>query len=405
MFYDSELRLLENMLQKCHLQTTHIQPTLPLTEVLTYATQYLAAGGENKTFYDIFPDIRSHTIYHVTDTQFCRCIFLELPFCEPQTVLFVGPYLRTDITRSQILEMGEQLKLPPQKITMLETFYASLPVVRDEHHILAMVSSFADFLWNGEENYEYIEAMINDAAPLIDDDSHPHTDEDTVLQDIQAVETRYQYEHELLTAIEQGNIQKAEMMISGFSTVAFEERVPDRLRNMKNYCIITNTLFRKAAQNSGIHPIYIDRLSSRIAKKIESVLSPTAIPQFMIEIVRSYCRLVKEHAGKKYSPVVQKAIIKIEGDLAGDLSLSSIAAALNVSAGYLSGLFKKETGETLTTFVTDRRIAHAKHLLRCTSLQIQTVAQHCGILDLHYFCRVFKERTGETPTAFRARNR
>jgi len=121
----------------------------------------------------------------------------------------------------------------------------------------------------------------------------------------------------------------------------------------------------------------------------------------MPEILRAYCRLVKQHAAKKYSPVVQKAIFKIESELAGDLSLRAIAAALNVSAGYLSGLFKKETGETLTAFVTEKRVAHAKYLLRSTSLQVQTIAQHCGILDLHYFCKVFKEATGKTPTAYR----
>ncbi len=401
-FYDGQLRFLENILQKCHLQVARLCPNLPLAQDFPFVVQY---AQEGKTFYELFPDVHPHTIYHITDTQYCRYVVLQLPYCETETLLFIGPYLPTDITHAEILELSEKLKLSPQKAAALETFFSTLPVVKDEHHILAMVSSFADFLWNGEENYEYVETMIDGASPFIDDYTRPHTDEDTALQHMQSVEERYRYEHELLSAIEQGNMQKAEMMISGFSSVVFEERVPDQLRNMKNYCIVSNTLFRKAAQNSGVHPVYIDRLSSRIAKKIESILSPAAIPQCMTEMVRSYCRLVKEHTGKQYSPVIQKTMLKIENDLAGDLSLGAIAAALNVSAGYLSGLFKKETGETLTAFVTDRRIAHAKHLLRRTSLQIQTVAQHCGILDLHYFCRVFKQRTGETPSAYRARNR
>ena len=43
----------------------------------------------------------------------------------------------------------------------------------------------------------------------------------------------------------------------------------------------------------------------------------------------------------------------------------------------------------------------AKHLLKTTHLQVQTIAQHCGILDFHYFCRLFKSVVGTTPTDYR----
>ncbi|MBP3381313.1 MAG: helix-turn-helix domain-containing protein [Clostridia bacterium] len=401
MFYDGELRFLENILRKCHLQTARLDPEKPLAKEFPYVVRYAEQG---KTFYDLFPDIRPHTIYHITDASLCRYIVLQLPFCDTDTLLFIGPYLTADITHNEILELAEKLKLSPQKAAALEHLFTALPVVKDGHHILAMVSSFADFLWNGDDGYGYTEILADDPVGVLDRHASPQSDEDAGLRQLQAVEQRYAYESEMLLAVAQGNLSKIEMMIGGFSSLAFEERVPDRLRNLKNYCIVSNTLFRKAAQDGGVHPIYIDRLSSRMARKIESILSLSEIPQCMAELARSYCRLVKEHAGKRYTPVVQKAVIKIENDLAGDLSLRAVAAELNVSAAYLSGLFKKETGETLTAFVTEKRIAHAKRLLRSTSLQIQTIAQHCGILDLHYFCRVFKERTGETPSAYRARH-
>ena len=110
---------------------------------------------------------------------------------------------------------------------------------------------------------------------------------------------------------------------------------------------------------------------------------------------------MKRHSVKNLSPLIQKVILKIESDLSSQLSLSELAKINNVSASYLSGLFKKETGKTLTTYVNLKRIEHAKYLLRSTNLQIQTIAQHCGILDLHYFCRIFKKETGRTPSAYR----
>ena len=78
-----------------------------------------------------------------------------------------------------------------------------------------------------------------------------------------------------------------------------------------------------------------------------------------------------------------------------------MASLCNVSPSYFSALFKKETGVTLTDFVNNRRIRLAKHLLKTTNLHIQTIAQHCGILDFHYFCRMFKKSVGQTPTQYR----
>ena len=40
-------------------------------------------------------------------------------------------------------------------------------------------------------------------------------------------------------------------------------------------------------------------------------------------------------------------------------------------------------------------------LLATTKLQIQTIAQHCGILDVHYFSKVFKKSVGVTPKQYR----
>ena len=163
-----------------------------------------------------------------------------------------------------------------------------------------------------------------------------------------------------------------------------------------------NTLLRKAAENGGVHPIYIDSVSSSYAKRIEELPSVEHIGKFMVEIFRAYSNLVKNHSISKYSPAVQKTIITVDADLTADLSLKAMSKLNNVSAGYLSSLFKKETGQTLTEFVNRRRIKMAKKLLKTTNLQVQTIAQHCGILDLQYFTKLFKKYEGITPKEYRA---
>ena len=73
----------------------------------------------------------------------------------------------------------------------------------------------------------------------------------------------------------------------------------------------------------------------------------------------------------------------------------------NISASYLSALFKKETGVTLTEYVNEKRIKYAMQLLATTKIQIQTAAQHSGIDDVHYFTKLFKKYTGKTPKEYR----
>lgn len=162
-----------------------------------------------------------------------------------------------------------------------------------------------------------------------------------------------------------------------------------------------NTLFRKAAEQGAVHPIHIDSLSSTFAKKIELIHSLPAGKQLMKEMVHKYCLLVKNHSMKGYSLPVQKVITHIESDLTADLSLRAQAASLNVNPSYFSTLFKKETGQTLTDFVNERRVQHGIFLLNSTNLQVQTIAQHCGISDINYFTRIFKKHTGHTPTEYR----
>jgi len=104
---------------------------------------------------------------------------------------------------------------------------------------------------------------------------------------------------------------------------------------------------------------------------------------------------------KDYSPAVQKTILIIDSELSSDLSLTSLSARQNISAGYLSAVFKKETGKTLSEYIREKRIESAIHLLQTTHLQIQTVALHCGIMDVQYFSKMFKKQTGKTPKEYR----
>jgi YesN/AraC family two-component response regulator len=162
-----------------------------------------------------------------------------------------------------------------------------------------------------------------------------------------------------------------------------------------------NTLLRKAAERGGVHPFHIDRVSSAIAIKIESMSSIAQTQELMTEIFCAYCELVREKSMKELPPIVKQTVMIIESDLSADLSPSLLASHQGVSLGYLSSIFKKATNQTISEYVRQKRMEYAAYLLRNTNLQVQTVALHNGIMDVQYFSKLFKRQIGMTPTEYR----
>ena len=224
---------------------------------------------------------------------------------EDDKVFVVGPYLDGDITDNQVMELAEKFGFSSEIEKELCFFYSSIPVTNDETFILASVYALAEALYG---DFECVELNRRSAVNLISEDMKPENNEDKLLD---IMEKRYEYENELMHLVSCGNFHKAQMMLANFSSLAFEKRISDPLRNMKNYCIVMNTLFRKAAENGGVHPVYLDSISSGFARRTENIHNLSHISDFMIEVLETYCDLVKQHSVKKYSPIIQKAIIKI----------------------------------------------------------------------------------------------
>ena len=325
---------------------------------------------------------------------------LLLPEFPRPTVLAVGPYLPDSVTDSQILEQAEAAGVSPALLPELVRCYHNVPLLSEASHLFLLLESFCERLW-GPGNFTTKDLGRYRPTTPVAAKAEAQAAQ-TEQWNIQVLEQRYQYENQLLDAVATGQTHKVRQLFANLSTFFFERRTPDTLRNTKNYCIVMNTLLRKAAERGGVHPVYLDKLSSTYAVRIEQTASVDRIAPLMTEMFHGYCQLVRDHATRHYSAPVQKVVLYIDTNLSEDLHLHTLAQKVNVSAGYLSGLFKKETGQSFTDYVNRRRVAYAAHLLTDTRLQIQTIAQHCGIMDVQYFSKVFKRITGLTPKEYRS---
>ena len=399
--YERELHFLQRALQNCHVQLLRTDPfgapdpaaDLGLRKALGLTRLY------SEQLWPVMQQAQQGVLYRARDRFSCLYSFFLLPHGETPEGVLIGPYLDTELTHEQLLEEAERHGVPANLFRVIERHYASLPVFLNEAPLFAMVSAFCELLWGPQYEVREIENK-QQQTPLASWENAAELEETS--WDLQALETRYRYENEMLHAVATGQSHKLELMLASFSALSFERRLPDELRNLKNYCIIMNTLLRKAAESAGVHPLYLDRLSSDFARRIEAMSSVMDIRPLMETMFSEYCRMVRAQSTGGYSAPVQKALLYISTHLADDLSLKNIAAQLDISAPYLSALFHRETGQTLTDCVTSRRMQYAQRLLQATRLQIQTVAQHCGIYDVGYFSRQFKRFCGMTPKQFRS---
>lgn len=406
MAFELELDFLRDIFEKNRLRLLILDPQrTSYHEVDMGLRRQLGLDRDHGLAWALFGEqIRPNTIYRITDPFLCTYLILLLPERQGKTLMTVGPYLTVELSREQLLEQVERAGVPPQYFHIIENYFASVPVITESSLVFAPLETFCERIWGGSDNYtmedinqELYGAGVEQFLP----EAERKTEAAELMESMEQMEARYAYENELMQAVAQGQTHKAEMFLSGFSRLSFERRLADPVRNLKNYTIIMNTLMRKAAEQGGVHPLYLDKISSGYAVKIEEIKSMKAGLELMAEIYRAYCRLVKRHSTKNYSAPVQKAIIQIDADLSADLGLKALAEAQGINASYLSALFKKETGQTVTDYVSQKRVRQALRLLSGTRLQIQTIAQHCGIPDVNYFSKIFKKYMGKTPKQFR----
>ena len=82
-------------------------------------------------------------------------------------------------------------------------------------------------------------------------------------------------------------------------------------------------------------------------------------------------------------------------------SVLDIASSLNVSPNYLSGLLKVLTGKSTQQQIHDKLIEKAKEKLSISELSINEIAYELGFEYSQSFSKLFKSKTGLTPSAFR----
>lgn len=312
------------------------------------------------------------------------------------TVCLIGPWTYHERTNEQ----GQAIErlLGPEAAAAVQEYYNGVRILRPEWVAGVLIPLVSCIFPEGEfrirENVEFL--------PLNIEPDMRYFSQPAFTQEIPAamLERRYAAEEQFLTAISKGDREGALRAKNTLLCFQIKGRFTDTPYQIKIKMTIVNTLMRKAIQKSMIHPFYIDQISARYARLIEN-MDVREDDRLFVQMVQEYCAYVQRYSLRAYSPLVQKVINHINLNLNSDLSIGLLADLCFISPGYLSTLFKRETGVTLVSYINAQRIDRAAHLLTNSQLSIAEIAEQVGITDVNYFTKLFKRTMDMTPSRYR----
>src|SRR5947209_4243705 len=318
---------------------------------------------------------------------------------EYRGTIVVGPFISKAYSPQLLREMIHKERLPLVMQRQLQQCYTTLPMV-DEAKQQAISHLLINVLMPGMIEPQRIEIAVpsseNTAVKFKYD----------LEQDRTLIERRYEVENKMLHAIAKGNPHLLKKVMEESKGLPWPYRHPHTpVRSMKNLSITANTLFRKAAESAGVHPLYLDSLSGKFAIQIEQAQSIAELECIHQEMPDAYCSVVRELAITALSSLIREAVTSIRFNIDQPLSLNRVAETLGVHPSYLSRAFKKELGMTITDYINLLRIEEAKYLLDSGNASVTEAALSVGYNDPNYFSKVFTKLEHVTPHDYRKRKK
>ena len=204
----------------------------------------------------------------------------------------------------------------------------------------------------------------------------------------------------LLIAIREKNETQAMKTVEDQIKNGLPHMLDDPLMEWKFYLVGLLSYITYFLNDSGVVENYYDHSRVEFTKEVYNAQSVEQCEEILRKIARFFSERDQEPE-RTLSPLVRKIITDVDTDLKEPLTLQYFSEKLEVNGSYLSNLFRRETGKTITQYVTDQRLKHAENLLRYTNKPVRSVAAEVGIGDAQYFSRLFRKKTGMKPTEYR----
>lgn len=337
------------------------------------------------------------TIYEIVDRLGVCATF----FSFQEKLYLLGPYVKSEYSDSQAENLLIENHIPSSHLVSLRLYYTSLPFTNTNQIQNVLNGAMLSFIPGlTPYNYRRLSGFIQEKEKDLVKDLAEAPDYSDIYR-------RYDSERQFLSMIKNGDIENVRrsydaMSQNGLQSVIYQKSSP--YTNPLVSIAIIRALSRKAAEESGLSVITINEITQHYVQLIDSARNQDEQMRYAMSMILDLTKAVHEYkmSNGKYSSVIQKTMEFIFFHLSEEITLPELAQNANVSESYLSKIFKKETGETISQYIASQRCKKAADSLLQTNLPIQEISDFVGYSDNNYFVKVFKKVYGETPSEYRS---
>lgn len=217
--------------------------------------------------------------------------------------------------------------------------------------------------------------------------------------------------------IQYPDLYKTESQLMNFLKIGDSSGIACTMEALFNYLCANNKLPVDYVQNICIELVCIaarnvyefgenfDNIAASRSVILDNIYKTRTIfglKEYMLSIFLKISDYFSTKYSQKNSKVIEKIRDIINCHYMNNISISEISKEIYLSPNYISLIFRQETGETITEYLTTVRMEHAKDLLKTTDYKIFEVAEMVGYDNANYFSTVFKKHTGVHPQKFRS---
>ncbi len=168
--------------------------------------------------------------------------------------------------------------------------------------------------------------------------------------------------------------------------------------------IANTTLATRFAIEGGLDEETAFTLSDVYIKRMEACTTLYELNLLNEKIALDFTEHVMEAKSRnnpEYSQPIKKSIDYIFSNLHNKINLTTLAKAANTTPKYLSFLFHKETGQTISSFIIEAKINRAKNLLIYSEFSYNDISQYLLFSSQSYFISNFRKLVGMTLKKYR----
>ncbi|BCN29486.1 hypothetical protein bsdtb5_07810 [Anaeromicropila herbilytica] len=198
-------------------------------------------------------------------------------------------------------------------------------------------------------------------------------------------------------AIEQYTILYMTNDMSGFGVLS-----KDPLRNLVYHFIVLAAMLTRFCIEGGMSPETSYSLSDLYIQEADHCHNVKEIQTLHCKMVMDYTvRMQRLHTDKIFSKQIVKCNDFIGKSLHQHITIKELAVQIGMNESYLSKLFIKEMGVSVSEYIRQMKIEAASNMLKYSDYTCSEISQYLAFSSQSHFIKVYKEHTGLTPREYR----